>query len=169
MGRTLLIYILLCLVSCYSETKFVTIFKKSNVLPEILVTDPRTQAAANEFCLLFKKATGIQLKITKKASIGTNPIIELIINAGSANRFQLSQEQNKLRIASGTEDGLKSGIRYFFSAYVNPSKDEVEPQHVSKVNVPQGLYYIRPFAFEYREPYFPDNFDKHFREINHTT
>ena len=45
---------------------------------------------------------------------------------------------------------------------------DIYPGNVKSISIPLGLSYNMKPAFEYREPYFRDNFDKSFREWNET-
>jgi hypothetical protein len=127
----------------------------------VVFTDNRLKPLADSFCIQFEAATGIKLEPVQKATAGAKSIIQLSLSASvEGDCFEFRQEDNTIGIVAQDIAGMEQGIRYFFTHYM--SKDSTQ------ITIPMGLEYNHMYAFEYREPYFPDNFKAQFRKDNAT-
>lgn len=170
-----LIIILLCAVTagCNSQPADFRVFTKGKLIPEVVFADKKLQGAAETFCRFFEEATGQHLIPVAKASgtVGATINIAYLKSNKADGHFRIKQHGNEIYIEGKTKDDIDSGVRYFFSHYVHvdPLTEGVNRiELVSEISVPSGLQYEHQYAFEYREPYFPDNFKSEFRLWNNT-
>lgn len=169
---------LLCIFAfgCNSQPADFRLFIKGAALPQVIFKDIELKDAAENFCRLFQEATGERLIPSQSADSGDNSgsaVINLsLYDDSEANmNFRITQKNNRMLIAGKESEDVDSGIRYFFRHFVHtePVTEGVAgSKPVHEIAIPSGFDYAHEYAFEYREPYFPDNFLPEFRKWNNT-
>ncbi|MCR5862423.1 DUF4838 domain-containing protein [Flavobacterium sp. J372] len=167
----LLLYAISC--GCNSQPADFRLFSKGILVPEVVFVNSELKGAAENFCRFFEEATGQRLVPSVKATQVAGAIITIALNRDiePAGHFRIIQQDNKISIEGESRDDIDSGIRYFFSHFVHvePVSEGVKStRQVNEIVIPSGLQYVQQYAFEYREPYFPDNFLPEFRQWNNT-
>ncbi|MGV3459133.1 MAG: DUF4838 domain-containing protein [Flavobacterium sp.] len=167
-------FLLLCIVyaGCASEPADFRIFSKGTITPEVVFAHSELKGAADSFCRFFEEATGVQINPTVNPAKKSPAIINIAFDdEDNTGQFRIMQVGNEVIIEGGKRDDVDSAIRYFFSHFVHLepiTEGVVTDNKVSEIVVPSGLQYVQEYAFEYREPYFPDNFQPEFRKWNNT-
>jgi hypothetical protein len=160
--KVILFLLLACSMSCNSHAGHFTVFKKGSIMPQLVVNNDRLKASADVFSARFLTITGSQLQTVQKAGADAASVIELALtNTVDSSLFTLTHNDNAIKITAKDVAGIDRGIDYFFSHYT-PNNG------LAEIMVPNGLEYSFTPAFEYREPYFPDNFKAQFRKDNAT-
>lgn len=162
-------FITFCM-GCQSNFQEFTLYQKGKITPEVYVANKKYQNAAKDFCALFEKATGQRLKIVSELSETKVQIIIGELNEELPNGgFRIQQQGNAFSIKGTGGGSALFGVRYFFAAYSNSNQFDNDPkQKIEMFKVPIGLDYTKVYAFEYREPYFPDNHSEELRLWNST-
>ncbi|RWW91764.1 DUF4838 domain-containing protein [Flavobacterium cerinum] len=157
--KALIFFIINFCMGCQSNSQEFTLYQKGKIIPEVFVVNKAYQNAAEDFCNLFEKATGQRPKIVSELSVTKVQIIigeldEKLPNGG----FRIQQQGNAFSIKGTGGGSALFGVRYFFAVYSNSNQfDNETKQKLEILKVPMGLNYTKEYAFEYREPYFPDN------------
>lgn len=157
-------------MGCQSNSQEFTLYQKEKIIPEVYVINKEYQNAAKDFCNLFEKATGQRIKIVSELSKTKVQIIIGELNEKLPNGgFRIQQQGNAFSIKGMGGGSALFGVRYFFAVYSNSNQFNNDPkQKLEALKVPMGLNYTKEYAFEYREPYFPDNHNEEFRLWNST-
>lgn len=160
--RFLILFCLMLCTSCKSDAQPFAVFRQGSVQP-VIAADPSLTTLGNDFKQAFEKATGSMLSVS-----GSGPIIELRLVKHDTPFYSIEQKDNRVIISGSSENEVAAGISYFFSEYAGIIIGETYKLGVKEIIVPKGLSYRSELAFEYREPYFPDNFNAGFRKWNTT-
>ena len=167
MKALLTMIILITCIGCNSQARDIVIYKKGETVPVIIVSDESLMPAADYLNGLFEKAYGDTLRIGKKQSYDIAIQLGLIKKSKGESYFTVTAGSNSVKIEGTTPEEVKNGIRYFLRQYGKVSyisgKGVIAPE-AKGITVPHDLSYIHTYAFEYREPYFPDNYDVEFRK-----
>jgi hypothetical protein len=158
---------------CEGNPQDFVIYKKNEVVPVVVVTDPSLHPVAEDLCDLFEQAAGIRPKIVKDAA--KNDVALFIGSYKKRDKedealFSISHTKKGIEINGIDKEALYYANRYLFSEFAGLSSFTVqEPaKKTNEIKVPANLdIYFSP-SFEYREPYFPDNFNKEYRRRNMT-
>ena len=158
--KAVIIVFFLC-ISCNSRATDFIAYKKDSIVPAVVFTNAGLEASADYFCSEFGKATGIRIQPAQQPVTNAGVIIQLNLeDKVKGGYFELKQKDNVLSIIAQDVRGMELGIQYFFMHFMSKDKTEIK--------IPIGLDYSHSYAFEYREPYFPDNFKVQFRKENAT-
>lgn len=161
----------LLLVGCANSKDFV-LYNNNSALPFILASNQHELKAATQFQQLFKTATGKSIEVKNNGTNdGDRKNIALIIDRDiTSDYFHIYIEENTLYIKAASLNGLLTGISNFFSAYVGLTQFDNAKTFVplTEIKLDQNLNYTPKYDFEYREPYFAQNFDPSFRYWNST-
>lgn len=167
-----LLFIVLMSFGCNSNSQTVTIYKKNEVMPVISVTETSLYPAAIVLCDLFEEATGVRPSV-----IGTEPDKDkLAITIGFFKNewdaaFSIAHvKDNVVAIKGGNIEQVHNAVRYFFTEYTGLTQftGPAKKEKADEITIPVNLAYKHTPDFEYREPYFPANFDDNFRRWNMT-
>lgn len=169
MLRRLILVVFSFFWSCSSSSQEFVIYSKDDVLPVIYVKDKKYFGQELErFCNEFEKKTGYKPEIKNYLPSKKNIVIELaFIKSDENQRFEFTQTKNKIIIKATNQEEMNFALNYFISAYMN-NNIVSETDYVNKISIPENLHYVNIADFEYREPYFPENFKKEFRDKNRT-
>ncbi|MBF01221.1 MAG: hypothetical protein CMP77_14780 [Flavobacterium sp.] len=158
---------------CDGNPKDFTIYKKDEVSPVVVVTEPSLHPLAEDLCDLFEQVAGIHPKIVndaakKQAAIYISTYKKR--DKEDAAIFSISHTKKGLEIAGTDKEALYYANRYLFSEYAGLPAFQVQTsaKKTDEIRVPAGLDIHFVPSFEYREPYFPDNFNKEYRRRNMT-
>jgi hypothetical protein len=166
------LFILLICFGCDSQSQELVVFKKGDIVPQVVVADESLHNAGAAFCQLFEEATGVSLQVVHEAPADAKAVVYMNVDKEAGNgQFRLSAEKNTVTLEGKDEDALEAAVRYFFLKYValnHASPGMNIANTVKEISVPADASYTTADAFEYREPYFPDNFDAGFRKWNNT-
>lgn len=159
--------ILLACIGCNSQPKDFVIYKKGEVMPDIVVQHESLIPAADYLNSLFGKAYGDKLSIVKKQGNGVAIQLGLIKKSKDKSHFTVTADTKSVKIKGTTPEEVQNGIRYFFREYAGVhyiSGKGIVSSASKIITVPHDLSYTHTYDFEYREPYFPDNYDVEFRK-----
>ncbi len=161
----------LLLVGCANSKDFV-LYKNNSALPLIIAVTQHELKAAARFQQFFKIATGKNIEVKNN---GTNnherKNIALVIDRDiNSDSFHIYTEESTLYIKAANLNGLLTGVSNFFSDYVGLTQFDTAKSFSSltEIKVDQNLNYTTKYDFEYREPYFAQNFNPDFRYWNST-
>lgn len=163
--------ILLLCVGCNSQAKDFTVYSQGKIIPELVVEHPDLIPVGDYFNSLFEKAYGDKLKVHDKPGNTISIQLDLVKKKKESNYFTITADSKSVKIAGTTPEEVANGIRYFFKQYAGihyiSGKGIIAPEN-KLIAVPHDLSYTQTYAFEYREPYFPDNYDVEFRKWYNT-
>lgn len=169
--KVLLLFIMNLCMGCQSNSQEFTLFQKDRVIPEVYVANASYHNIGEEFCTLFEKVTGERPIIVNELSETRVQVIigeldEKMPNGG----FRIQQQGNAFSIKGTGGGSTLSGVRYFFAAYssLDQFSTGTKIREMEILTVPSGLNYGKENAFEYKEPYFPENQSAEFRKWNNT-
>jgi len=161
---------LLC-VGCNSQAKDFTVYSQGKIIPELVVQHPDLIPVGDYFNSLFEKAYGDKLKVYDKPGNTISIQLDLVKKKKESNYFTITADFKSVKIAGTTPEEVANGIRYFFKQYAGihyiSGKGIIAPEN-KLIAVPHDLSYTQTYAVEYREPYFPDNYDVEFRKWYNT-
>ncbi|KAF2516312.1 DUF4838 domain-containing protein [Flavobacterium salilacus subsp. salilacus] len=168
-----LVIVLVILVSfgCDSNSQTYTVYEKNAVEPVILINDTALRPIAEDLCDFFEQTAGMRPVITDKISSKNVPVIaiDILKKTDDNSAFTITHKKNTITIKGIDIEALYNVNRYFFANYTAVNQFSVKTTDtITKINIPINLDYKRTNDFEYREPYFPDNFSKQFRRWNAT-
>jgi hypothetical protein len=144
------------------------VYQQGVAVPEIIADKGLEQLAA-DFITPFQNITGVRPVVVAKPSKEAKAVIYLKLEEPTKqDKFTIIQNSNSLTIKGYSTQGLQSAIGYFFAEYAGRLPVGAAAVPVKQILVPQRLNYTQTFAFEYREPYFPDNFKPEFVKWNNT-
>lgn len=174
--RIAVILIVLFSFSCSKEPETeVVLYKKGDVMPVLCVLNPDLYLLAADISDLFEEVTGIRPSV--KGEYPDDDEVAITIGllepkAGdSLAVFTITNpRKNLVAINAIDSDHLYNAHRYFFYNYAGVNQFTISnvKEKVNEIKIPVALEYKHRIAFEYREPYFPDNFKKEFRHKNNT-
>lgn len=165
--KTALILMLLCL-GCDSRSQVFHVYKKGDIFPEV-VAGKGLDVQSAVFCSLFEEVTGYRPAIKGEESPDAHAVVVLSVSKNNIKEsFIIKNKDNKVIIEGETVESLERGIRYFFSTYTGYIMPGVYKRGIEAIDIPIGLTYEWETSFEYREPYFRNNFKPKFREWNNT-
>ena len=164
---TIVLLIIFC-TSCRSDAQQFVVYQQGVVVPEV-VADKGLEQVAADFVVPFQNLTGVRPVVVTKPSKEAKPVIYLKLSPQTEKEaFTITQKDNALTIEGNTPQSLIAAIAYFFAEYAGRLPVGTAAIPVKQILVPQGLTYAQTPAFEYREPYFPDNFKPEFLKWNNT-
>lgn len=160
-------FVLLMCIGCNSQTQDFIIYNKGEVVPEIVFLDESLRSSADYLNSMFKKAYNDRLTIKNKKGDGIS--IELAITKKNTNKkyFTITTDFKSIKIEGINPEQVQNGIRYLFSEFGGVKYifgKGIVAQENKRIAVPHHLFYSQTYTFEYREPYFPDNYDIEFRK-----
>ncbi|WP_159798965.1 DUF4838 domain-containing protein [Flavobacterium sp. MK4S-17] len=165
---TIYIFIFFC-TGCSGASKDVIFYQKGKIAPVIVVEDMGAASVAVDFRDLFEKATGARLQILNK--IGTEKhYIKIGFSKDNKGYFNIKWDNDALHITAAGKESLYYGCRHFLSEYAGISQFNVYRNNslTDTIKFPQDLDYTFIPDFEYREPFFTDNYNAEFRKWNKT-
>ncbi|WP_297334095.1 DUF4838 domain-containing protein [Flavobacterium sp.] len=158
---------------CDGNPQDFTIYKKGEVTPVVVVTEPALHSLAEDLCDLFEQVAGIRPKIVEQAGKD-----EVAISVGLFSKkdksdnaiFSLSHKEKAIEIKGINKEALYYANRYLFAEFAGFSNFNLQAsaKKTNEIKVPIDLAIRFSPSFEYREPYFPDNFNKEYRRHNMT-
>jgi hypothetical protein len=170
MQRGAKIFMLLAHIFLYScaHSKDFVLYQQGQKIP-VLFAGSGKSVAAKEF-VQFCQKLGVNIKpVSEKPKDDRLAII--LSSDPSLESFALKQSANQLHISGNSINGLRKGLRYFFSHYTSLNqfnyKSTTLPKQV-QISVPEGLDYTSNRDFRFVEPYFSQNFNEDFRLWNNT-
>lgn len=158
--------ILLCF-SCNSQQTDLIIYKENEVIPNLIVEGGISESVKDHFNNLFEKATGTVFEENRDSSERFITIRLKLSGRGNEGNFSIVAKKNTVTIEGTHLSDIINGINYFFREYAGffyVSGKGIVGKEVKEIVVPKNLSYRQSTAFEYREPYFPDNYDLAFRQ-----
>ncbi len=167
-----LLFIFFVLHSCKAQSPARFIIHSPNNTPVVKINDESATEFAEYFVDIYSKATNTSPRIVTRG-IRSNEVAIVIETPGTLSDyfFEFEQVDNLFVIRSSNEDETYRAIHHFFIYFANFNnwvESRFTPKYVDTISVPLGLRERKRIAFDYREPYFTDNFDKRFRVWNHT-
>ncbi len=165
-GLICMVILLVC-TGCNSQSQDFTLYSRGEFKPEIVVRDENLSTAADYLNSLFEKAYNDKLSIAKKQDEGIYIQLGLIKQTKDNGYFTIKTDAKSVLIEGTTPDEVNNGIRYFMREYAGVryiAGKGIAATKKKSITVPRGLSYSGNYAFEYREPYFPDNYDAEFRK-----
>lgn len=170
--RLFLLLIGVLCMACTGTSQNFVIYRSGSVVPVISALGSGVKPVADGFINLFEKATGAKPKMVGQDFRGNFPVIQfsIIKKNRSQGYFTLEQKDNVLHIGGTDVRQLYDAIQFFFTEYARVYTGEgyTGAKHTNAIIIPGGLKYTLLPAFEYREPYFPNNFKPDFRRWNNT-
>jgi hypothetical protein len=127
----------------------------------------QNQQIIKEFQSLFFSATEYQLELTEQVK-ENETVICLKLNGKNPNQFRIYRSNNEIQIEGSNLEVLRTGIHHFFLNYVSYYPFEKREIKKKEIMVPQQLDYRQEISFEYREPYFKQNYQAELRNFNQT-
>lgn len=173
MKKIIFLWMGILIVGCKSQPSDFMLFSKGELLPQVVYNDVELKDEADSFCSYFEQATGVHITPTLRPSSKAGSVINISLkqSGNDAGNFRIAQKGNELIIDGKDNEDIDSAIRYFFSHFVNiepVSEGVTSINKVDKIVIPAGYRHVQQYAFEYREPYFRDNFNTEFRKWNNT-
>ena len=167
------VVIILVCFGCDSNSQTFTVYdKEKTIIPLVLIDDAALRPVAEDLCDFFEQTVGTRPVITDKASSKDKSVIEIgmLRHPNDDIDFTVIHKKNTITIKGRTAQALYHANRYFFANYAEVNQYSIKKRHnsVTQINVPSDINIIHNNSFEYREPYFPDNFSKEFRRWNST-
>lgn len=159
--------ILLVCIGCNSQAKELTVYKKGKIVPYIVVQHESLASSANYFNSLFEKAYDDELNVQSKHAGSVSIQLGLLKKKKENHYFTITADVESVKIEGTNTEEVNNGIRYFlreFGGVRYISGKGIVASKNKLITVPQDLSYTQTYAFEYREPYFPDNYDTEFRK-----
>jgi hypothetical protein len=167
-SRISIVFLILFCTSCRSDAQQFIVYQQGAVLPEV-VADKGLEQLTVDFVAPFQNITGVKPVVVLKPSEDAKSLIYLKLTPQREKEaFTITQKDNALTIEGNTPQSLIAAIAYFFAEYAGRLPVGTAAVPVKQILVPQGLTYAQTPAFEYREPYFPDNFKPEFLKWNNT-
>ena len=171
MKRLFNIVILLVCIGCNSQPKDIIIYKKGEVIPDVAVKDKQLMASADYLVSVFGKTYGEKLTVLREPGNKPSIQLELLKKSKEAGYFKITAGTGYVKIEGTTPEEVNKGMVYLFTHYGSAScisgKGIMSAEN-KIIAVPHDLSYTQTCAFEYREPYFPDNYDVEFRKWYNT-
>ncbi|QYJ68012.1 DUF4838 domain-containing protein [Flavobacterium litorale] len=157
----------------FGNAQTFTVCKSGEIMPVVTVTDEALHPLAEDLCDFFEQTVGKRPIITNNPNNNKVTIVLDWLPSNNTNKnslFTITHKENTLTIKAATKQGFYNANRYFFSTYTGVNQFSLPKKliRVTEIKVPVNLNYKHVTDFEYREPYFPDNFDKNFRRWNIT-
>ncbi len=165
--RVFILSLFVLCVSCKSGAQPFVVYQQGTVTPQVMAEDASLKALASDFAVQFEKATGTKPVVVASAEVQT-PVIVLSLKKAASHGFSIMQKGNSVTIEGNDANDVSAGIAYFFAEYAGRLITEDYNLKVKEIVVPDGLEYRQEYAFEYREPYFPESFSADFRKWNNT-
>ena len=169
-------FVLLVLSGCNLQANDVILYQVNFKKPMIICASKSTQKASNMLIDYFFSATMDVLPVfdpnyPKKADV--NICLEIgAIDSDSQAWYKIFWKADTLVIRATNEKYLEFAVQQFSLKFLNyyPFKDRVEEQKnkLSQVTVPKKYQEIFKPAFDYREPYFVENYNQELRDSYHT-
>ena len=165
----------LTLYAC-GQKKVMLYSKDKNIAPVInipLTANDFVSDAANEFYYKFKLLTGTDLKIERSDGLQKNvSYILLRVNPTQEKEYCIYKKDNNITIQGVDARNLQFGVSEFFKMYTSLNyqhiKNAKNDSLVSTIEIPKEFSICKSPDFEYREPYYSNNFDESFRNWNRT-
>lgn len=160
-------------LSCDSRSQSFTLYKKGKVIPVVKVNNADLHPLAEDLCDLFEQAAGMRPEIIEGNIPKGNPVIEIgYLKSREAEEytFLFTQKKSNFIIEGADKKSIYYANRKFFELYTtaNQFNFNIKEKKLSEINIPRNLEYKFTPDFEYREPYFPQNFKEQFRHWNMT-
>lgn len=154
--------------SCSGFSQEFIVYSRNEIFPVVYIKDRKSlDSQARWFTNAFEKKTGYKPQISSTTLSKKNTVIELqLTNNPNYSGFELTQKAHSVIIKAANREEMNLALNYFISEYVNNEYSSAEV--VNKISIPENLHYVNTPDFEYREPYFPENFNKEFRYKNMT-
>ena len=164
-----LLFLLICL-GCDSRAQETVVYKKGDIIPEIIAADAASREGALQFCRMLSDVTGQSFEPQQSATGKSEVTIAFVVDTKLKDKdFSLKMKDRSVMIAASGRQGFTAASNYFISQYAGYAVPGLQRQgQITLISLPAGLGYSSTLAFEYREPYFPDNFDPAFRQRNNT-
>lgn len=157
--------------SCKGFSQEFIVYSENEVFPIIYIqNNQHLERQAHRFSDTFNKKTGHKPYISRKTPSTKERIIELQLVKKldtAPNGFEFVQKENSIIIRATDEEEMNFALGYFVSTYMN-NNIASETTFIKEICIPKNLHYVNIPDFEYREPYFPENFKKEFRDKNMT-
>ncbi|KAF2512477.1 DUF4838 domain-containing protein [Flavobacterium arcticum] len=163
--------IILVSFGCDSNSQTFTVYEKDVVVPLVFVNDASLHPLAEDLCDFFEQAVGIRPIITSEVSSKDKVVIAIDILKKTDDNidFTITHKKNTITIKARSIEALYNANRYFFANYVDVNQFSIKTiDAVDKIMIPNNMDYKHSNDFEYRESYFPDNFNKQYRRWNAT-
>ena len=150
--------------------------KEKNIAPVInipLTANDFVTDAANKFYNNFKLLTGTDLTIERSDGLQKKVSYVLLrINPTQDKNYCIYKKDNNITIQGVDIKSLQFGISEFFETYTSLTykniKDGKNDSIVNTLEVPEEFSICKSPDFEYREPYYSNNFNESFRNWNKT-
>jgi hypothetical protein len=171
-GRLLIVILSMVCMGCNGTAQSFIVYQGTAAPPAIVAAEADAQPAVDAFINVFEKATGVKPLRAADAEDGT--VIELAItkdlNNNGAPAYTIRQDKNTVRISGTDISQLYAATQYFFAEYagVYANQKYSGNKNIKIISLPMDLDYTSAPAFEYREPYFPENFNAQYRQWNNT-
>ena len=167
MKRVIYIFILLICLGCNSQSQDLIVYRAGGDVPELILSDASLKPIGSQFSNLFEKVFGNKIDMVARSSEKQISIkLGLLKKDKEKNYFIISADSKSVRIEGTNTDEVSRGVHYFLRKYAGMyyvSGKGIVTNESKLITVPHDLYYTQSYAFEYREPYFPDNYDVEFR------
>lgn len=163
-----LLFLSFLLTNCsIAKSKEMLIFNDS-IHPKLRwIGENKNQNILDQFQDLFMRATAHKLEIVD--AIGNEEtVISLKIKADSKNQFRIYREKNEVLIEGSNTKALFQGIHYFFLSFVSYYPFEDISRKTKEILIPDDLDYLQKVSFEYKEPYFKQNYEVALNRFNQT-
>ncbi|WP_439131619.1 DUF4838 domain-containing protein [Polaribacter sp.] len=168
------IIIFLSLTTC-AQNKVILFSKEDKIAPKInipLAADKLVTELATDFNNKFKAATGETLQIERSNGLNKNyTYILLRVNPTQKDNFCIYKKAGNITIQGSSTQNLGYAISHFFQKFTELSyskmKEGIAPFQ-SKIETPERFNSCESPGFEYREPYYSQNFEPEFRAWNKT-
>ena len=160
-------------LSCDSRSQSFVLYKKGKVIPVVKVNSADLHPLAEDLCDLFEQTAGMRPGIIQGNAPKGTPVIEIgYLKRKEAEEytFSFTQKKKAFIIEGADKESLYYANRKFFELYTtaNQFNFNTKQEKLTEVTVPHNLEYTFTPDFEYREPYFPQNFKEQFRRWNMT-
>ncbi len=168
------IIIFLSLTTC-AQNKVILFSKEDKIAPKInipLAANQFVADAATDFNNKFKATTGETLQIERSNGLNKNyNYILLRINPTQKDNFCIYKKSGNITIQGSSTQNLGYAISDFFQyftslRYINMNNPKAPFQ--AKIEIPERFNRCESPNFEYREPYYSQNFEPEFRAWNKT-
>ncbi|PZR20641.1 MAG: hypothetical protein DI539_10180 [Flavobacterium psychrophilum] len=160
------ILILFLCIGCRPQPKEIIIYEKEKTVPMIVMADESLKASADYFAGIFETSFGDKIEVGEKPTNDKYIELDIIKKDKNKDYFTITSDYRSVKIVGTSVEEVKKGICYFFRQYAGVhyiSGRGIIPSANKIITVPTDLDFVQTYAFEYREPYFPDNYDVEFR------
>ena len=162
-----LLILSILLASCSSAKPGVITIMDENVHPKLIWKGQNMDGKIiEEFQALFLKATNHKIELTSDEN--NESLISLKIDKTQTDQFKICYKNKLLQIEGSNEKALRQGVNYFFLNYLSYYPFKNTDTHQKVLAIPSDLEYTQKVSFEYREPYFRQNYEAELFHFNQT-